>query len=55
MKIRLIRYSKTKNIGNYESVRVEAEAEVDDNEDPTAVFEDLKKWVLEQTSTDHDE
>lgn len=36
MKITVVTYSRTINLGNYESKRLEATCEIDDGEDPSA-------------------
>ncbi len=56
--IKTLTYSRTINLGNYESERLEATVELEsrgrfsdgreDTEDPTKAFKDLKEWVLTQ-------
>lgn len=48
IKITKITYSRTVNLGNYESARVEATAEVQDGENPNKVAAKLALWVEEQ-------
>jgi hydrogenase maturation factor len=43
MKIKTISYGMTINLGNYESVRVDFAAEVDNEESPQEVLNELKK------------
>jgi hypothetical protein len=45
MKIKTILYNRTVNLGNYESKRHEATAEVEDGEDPTKAAEELRAFV----------
>ena len=53
--IKTITYSRTINLGNYESERLEATVEIEsktlgynDPEDPSDAFKELKEWVLQQ-------
>ena len=46
MKIKEISYKRIKNIGNYENESLEVIAQVEDNEDPNKVFENLKHFVF---------
>lgn len=45
MKITTISYNRTVNLGNFESKRQEATAEIEDGEDPAKAAEALRKWV----------
>jgi hypothetical protein len=47
MRITEIKYQRVKNLGNYETERVEMVAIVDENDDPKFVFEWLK-MIVEQ-------
>lgn len=46
MKIKTILYSRTVNLGNYESKRLEATCEINDGEDPSAACDELRTWVI---------
>ena len=48
-KITKISFSLVKNLGNYETCRVEAEAEIHPDEKPTDVMKKLQAWVENQT------
>ena len=45
MKIDRLKFGRTVNTGNFESVRLDAECDVDEDEDPSEVLEELIKWV----------
>lgn len=45
MKITAITYQAVKNLGNYESERLEASADVEAGEDPQDVALQLRRWV----------
>ena len=45
MYVKLIRYQRVKNLGNYESERLEMTVEVYEDESPTEVAENLKEMV----------
>lgn len=45
MKIKTISYQAVKNLGNYESERLEAHAEVEEGEDPRVAALKLRQWV----------
>jgi hypothetical protein len=47
MKIKTVSYSRTKNLGNYESEKLEMSAEIEYDDDTEEVFYELKKWVTE--------
>ena len=47
MKIKTITYQRVKNLGNYESERMELVAELDDGEDVEVAIGQLKKEVRE--------
>ena len=47
MKVKEISLQRTFNLGNYESVRVGAVAEVSEYDTPKSVLEALKKEVIE--------
>jgi len=47
-KITRITYAEVKNLGDYETARVEAEAVVVPGDSPGAVMRRLKKWVAIQ-------
>lgn len=44
-KITEISYTRTINLGNYESVRVGGTADVDEGEDADVILEMLKDWA----------
>lgn len=46
MRITSITYSRTKNLGNYESERIEATAEVDEDEFNSDALTKLRDWVF---------
>jgi len=48
MKIDRVKYERVFNLGNYQSERVGAEAEVEEFVTPEATLAILKKWVHEQ-------
>lgn len=48
MKITKINYQAVKNLGNYESERLEASAEVEEGEDPIQAVGNLRAWVEER-------
>lgn len=48
MKIISVKYERVSNLGGYETERVQAEATVDDGENPVTVAANLKTWVNEQ-------
>lgn len=52
MKVVKITYQRTKNLGNYESERLEATADVEEGENPGEVRYRLKQWVLDQLYPD---
>lgn len=39
-------YGRTKNLGNYQSERLDVSAELEETDDPVEVLEELKKFVL---------
>jgi len=39
-------YKRTKNLGNYESVVIEARVTLDAKDDFESEFKDLERWVL---------
>lgn len=45
MKITKINYQAVKNLGNYESERLEASADVEEGEDPDDAALKLRRWV----------
>lgn len=45
MKITKITYQAVKNLGNYESERLEASADIEEGEDPTDAALKLRRWV----------
>ena len=45
MKVKTITYQRVKNLGNYESERLEMTVEVYEDESPTEVAENLKEMV----------
>jgi len=45
-------YAEVKNLGNYETCRVEAEAIIPEGEKPADVMKRLKKWVREQLDSE---
>lgn len=45
MKITKITYQAVKNLGNYESERLEASADVEEGEDPDDAALKLRRWV----------
>ena len=49
-KITRIVFTQTKNLGNYENCRVEAEAIVEEEDNPNAVMKRLKQWVANQAN-----
>lgn len=48
MKISSISYQAVKNLGNYESERLEATATVEEGEDPALLIKNLRKFVHAQ-------
>lgn len=48
MNIQTISYQRVQNLGNYESQRFEATANVVEGEDPQVAFEALKAYVESQ-------
>ncbi len=48
MRITTITYSRTINLGNYESKKLEATAEVDNGEDPSVVADTLRAWLVKE-------
>lgn len=40
-----VSYTRVENLGNYENCRVEAEAVVNEGDDPNTVMKRLRKWV----------
>lgn len=56
MKIKQIMYQRVKNLGNYETERVELVADMDmDTENQFDVFKQLKKQAELMLELDHDE
>lgn len=45
MRLQVISYQRVKNLGNYESERFEATANVEDGDDPNGAYEALKAYV----------
>lgn len=45
MRIKTISYQAVKNLGNYESERLEASADVEEGEDPDDAVLKLRRWV----------
>lgn len=45
MKITRLNYQAVKNLGNYESERLEASADVEEGEDPKDAALKLRQWV----------
>lgn len=50
-RITTVRYGITKNIGNYESLRLDAEMEVSEGQDPAETLVALRLWINEQLGT----
>jgi hypothetical protein len=48
MQVKTISYGRTKNLGNYQSERLDVTAELSDGEDETTAFEQLKTWVAQR-------
>jgi hypothetical protein len=48
VKIVEIGYSRTINLGNYESARIEARASIDSDEDPAEALLELTRWVRDE-------
>lgn len=48
MRISTIRYRQSKNLGNYQSAHLEAEAEINPVEDPAEALAVLKQWVIDE-------
>ncbi len=46
MRITTLTYSRTINMGNFESKRLEATCDVDETENPSEASDDLRNWVL---------
>lgn len=46
MRITTITYSRTINLGNFESKKLEATCDVDETEDPSEASDALRVWVL---------
>lgn len=47
-KINRISYEEVKSLGEYETCRIVAEADVVDGDSPAAVMKRLKRWVATQ-------
>lgn len=45
MKIKEISYHRTVNLGNYETVRLGAEAELSHDDSPVESYKKLKGWI----------
>lgn len=45
MNIKTISYGRAKNLGSYQSERLDVTVEVDDDEDCSEVFEQIKAWI----------
>lgn len=43
--IETIKYMRVKNLGNYETERIEVSAKVPDGKTPEEVYQNLKSWV----------
>ena len=48
MKIKTISYGLTRNLGNYESARLDVQIEIEDNDDYEKSFQALKAMVVNQ-------
>ena len=48
MKFTSISYTFVKNVGNYQSKRLEAQVELSDNDSPDEVVKNLQAWVHEK-------
>ena len=54
MNIKTISYQRVKNLGNYESERLEATADVPEGEDPRVCFVRLKRYVEAQLNIEQE-
>lgn len=45
MKIKQVSYQRTINLGNYETVRLGAEAELSHDDNPQECYKKLKSWI----------
>ncbi len=45
-KTKTVTYSRTRNLGDFNSVKMEATIELDDGEDRDERYADLRQWVL---------
>lgn len=52
MKIQTITYQRVKNLGNYESERMEMTAQVDEDDDPNLVALTLKSMVAKELNVE---
>ena len=52
MEVKTITYQRVKNLGNYESERIEMTAEIYEDESPAEAAENLKEIVLEALDID---
>ena len=50
LKINTITYQRVKNLGNYETERLEVSISIDENEDPDFALKKLKFWVDKKLS-----
>ncbi len=50
MRITTITYSRTINLGNFESKKLEATCDVDETENPSEASDTLRLWVLAELS-----
>ena len=51
-RITTITYSRTVNLGNYESEKLEVTVEIHEGADHALEFEDLKRWVCGKLGVD---
>ena len=54
MKVKEVRYQRVKNLGNYESARLELIAEVNEDEDVSSAIAQLKATVNSHLESDSD-
>jgi hypothetical protein len=45
-----VKYGRTYNMGNYQSERIDLEADLDDGDDAEAALQVLQEWVAQQSS-----
>ncbi len=53
MEIIKVKYGRTINLGNYESTRIDAEADVEKGDEATNVLDSLRNFVLNEAKKEH--